>query len=85
MQHRRFRKHDHYGVGEPLNETDPWGHGIQVKANYFMFVSNLASKDAAKTASHQRELQRRLDQPMLLYFSKEFNSSVLNSTSLATS
>jgi hypothetical protein len=28
MQHRRFRKHDHYGVNDALNDTDEWGRGI---------------------------------------------------------
>lgn len=36
MQHRRFRKHDHYGVNDALNDTDEWGRGIQVKSNYWM-------------------------------------------------
>lgn len=58
MQHRRFKKMDNYGVNEPLNELDPKGRGIQVKATYWMQISDAYGKFQNST---QRSNQRDQD------------------------
>jgi len=56
MQQRRFKKWDHYGVFEPLNDLDEWGSGIQVPASYYMQFSNSKSSEPVKMKSKQREI-----------------------------
>lgn len=68
MQNRRFKIHDHYGVVQPLNDLDEWGRGIQVTNTYKMLITNLA----VNSSSHQREIQRKQDQPLLTYFSQDY-------------
>lgn len=74
MQQRRFKKFDHYGVDEPLNDLDKWGRGIQVPANYYMFINDKA-KTTNRRAYHskQRDLQRRIDQPLTFHYSAEWS------------
>lgn len=70
MQHRRFKKMDNYGVNEPLNELDTKGRGIQVKATYWMQISDAYGKFQNST---QRSNQRDQDQPLLIYYSKNYS------------
>ena len=57
MQHRRFKKFDHYGVDEPLNDLDLNGRGIQVPVNYYMFINDKKSQENKRAYhSKQREL-----------------------------
>jgi hypothetical protein len=70
MQHRRFRKKDNYGVNEPLNELDSKGRGIQVKATYWMQISDAYGKFQNST---QRANQRDQEQPLVIYYSKNYS------------
>ena len=69
MQNRRFKKFDHYGVDEALNDLDVWGRGIQVPVNYYMFINDKAKNESVKAYfSKQRSMQRRIGvQPRLTY------------------
>lgn len=66
MQQRRGRKYDHYGVFEPLNDLDEWGKGIQVPASYYMLIEDKASP------ANQRQVQKKLEQPLLFFYSHDF-------------
>lgn len=66
MQQRRGKRHDHYGVFEPLNDLDEWGRGIQVSASYYMLIEDKNS------LSSQRAVQKRLEQPLLFFYSHDF-------------
>lgn len=66
MQHRRGKKFDHYGVFEPANELDQWGRGVQVPASYYMLIESEESR------AHQREVQKKLEQPLLFFYSHDF-------------
>lgn len=84
MQHRRFKEWDHYGVFEPLNDLDEWGRGIQVPAEYYMMINDLKSKNPKARKSNQRALQRKLEQPLLSFFSHDFSrNTTFNSSSLS--
>ena len=85
MQHRRFKKFDHYGVDEPLNDQDKWGRGIQVPVTYYMFINDKA-KESNKRAYHskQRELQRRIDQPLQMFYTNEWEINEENNSTLAS-
>jgi len=67
MQHRRFRRKDNYGVNEYLNDLDKYGKGVQVQSTYYMQLTDV--KNETSTNSSQRALQRKIDQPMLVYYS----------------
>ena len=83
MQHRRFKEWDHYGVFEPLNDLDEWGRGIQVPAEYYMMINDLNSKNPRARKSSQRSLQRKLEQPLLYFYSHNFSrNQTFNSSSL---
>ena len=69
MQHRRFRKKDNYGVNEPLNELDSKGRGIQIKATYWMQISDAYGKFQNST---QRANQRDQEQPLIVYYAKNY-------------
>ena len=66
MQHRRGKKFDTYGVFEPVNDLDQWGTGVQIPASYYMLIEDKASP------ANQRAVQKRLDQPLLTFFSHDF-------------
>ena len=76
MQNRRMRKHDHYGVQDALNDTDEWGRGIQVKSNYWLQFSNAAQNGTVAGHSRQREFQKQLDLPFLIYYSHDYSLNI---------
>ena len=43
-----------------------------MKANYYMQFTNIAKNNSKASKSFQREQQRNLDMPVLLYFSHDF-------------
>jgi hypothetical protein len=51
MQHRRFKKHDTYGLEEPVNDLDIFGKGIQVPATYYLIFTNRASHNERASVS----------------------------------
>ena len=53
MQNRRLLYDDWRGVGEPLNETNKEGVGIEVDATYYMTIADLSVGDV----SNQRRIQ----------------------------
>jgi len=67
MQHRRFRRKDNYGVNEYLNDLDKFGKGVQIQSTYYMQLTDV--KNSTSLNSTQRALQRKIDQPMLVYYS----------------
>lgn len=69
MQQRRGKKFDHYGVFEPINDLDKWGRGIQVPASYYMLIEDKASP------ANQRQVQKKLEQPLLLFYSHDFKQN----------
>ena len=84
MQTRRFNTWDQYGVFEPLNDLDEWGRGIQVAANYYMLITDRKSSNPKARQSSQRSLQRRLEQPLLYFFSHKFTQDAsFNKSTLA--
>jgi hypothetical protein len=76
MQNRRMRKHDHFGVMDALNDTDEWGRGIQVKTNYWLQFTNAAQNGTVAGHSRQREFQKQLDQPLLIYYSHDYDLTI---------
>jgi len=72
MQHRRMKKWDKYGVDEALNDVDQWGKGIQVPVSYFMFFNDKKNENPKAFHSKQRAHQRRIDQPLTVFYSKEW-------------
>jgi hypothetical protein len=83
MQHRRFKKFDHYGVDEPLNDLDKWGRGIQVPVTYYMLINDKAKESKRASHSKQREIQRRIDQPLQLFYTNEWEVKEDNNSTLA--
>jgi len=71
MQHRRFKNSDYYGVFEPDNDLDQWGRGIQVLSSYFMMIHNYDKNGT----SRQREVQRKIDQPLLEFYTRDYKLS----------
>ena len=67
MHNRRINGHDAYGVTEHLDEVDQEKRGQQIKGSYYMQIF-----DRNRTASQQREMQRKLEQPILVSYSKDF-------------
>jgi hypothetical protein len=72
MQHRRMKKWDKYGVDEALNDVDLWGKGIQVPVSYFMFFNDKKNENPKAFHSKQRAHQRRIDQPLTVFYAKEW-------------
>lgn len=68
MQHRRFKKSDYYGVFEPDNDLDKWGRGIQVLSSYYMMLHDHNKNGSSK----QREIQKKIDQPFLTFYAKDY-------------
>lgn len=73
MQNRRHVSYDHYGLREPLNDLDEWGKGIQVPSTYYMIISD-------NQTSSQREVQRRIDQPITMFYTQNYTIEKQNST-----
>jgi hypothetical protein len=61
--------HDKYGIGEPVNDLDANGKGIESKATYLMQIFDLE-----KGHSIQRSLQHRRETPMIVHYSKDFHA-----------
>jgi len=67
MQNRRHNGFDNYGLFAPLNDKDSSKRGIQIKATYQMQIFR-----SSNTTSSQRKMQRIIDQPLLVSYSKDF-------------
>jgi len=65
MQNRRLLHDDWRGVGEPLDETNRNGQGIQVNTRYYVQLF-----DYTKTASTQRQVQLTIDEPVAFFVAK---------------
>lgn len=76
MQNRRLLHDDGRGVGEALNETNESGWGIQVNTRYFVQLF-----DYTKTASKQREMQLKIDEPIAFFVAKAESDTVSECTS----
>jgi len=59
MQNRRVYALDQKGVNEWLNERDESGHGIRVKATYYVELL-----DESKARSKQRLVQHKVNDPI---------------------
>ena len=70
MQNRRIDGWDGYGVLDLLDDLDDKNRSLQVQANYFMEISNFKGGPAP---SLQRAQQKSMEQPVLVYYSKDFN------------
>jgi len=69
-------------VFEPLNDLDEEGNGIQVPASYYMHISNTKSNNPRVLKSQQREIQRKIDQPLLYFYAKDFEMNSTTNSSL---
>jgi hypothetical protein len=58
MQQRRIPADDGRGMGEFVNETDKYGHGIRVPATYYVQIF-----DRENEASVQRLIQQKVENP----------------------
>jgi len=67
MQNRRHNGFDDYGLFSALNDKDSNNRGIQIKATYQMQIFRTSN-----TTSSQRKMQRTIDQPLLVSYSKDF-------------
>jgi hypothetical protein len=68
MQQRRQYHYGDYGTHEYLNDLDGLdGKGLQIAASYYMLVED------SKSPSLQRQVQKRLEQPLPKYYSHNFN------------
>ncbi|TNV84803.1 hypothetical protein FGO68_gene7787 [Halteria grandinella] len=67
MHHRRLFFDDWRGVGEPLNETDEYGNGIQVTTTYYVQLFNRSAE-----SSIQRAWQNREDDPLAYFYNFNF-------------
>ena len=72
--HQRRAKRDKKNVFAPngLNELDKNGRGVQVSTTYHLQISDVTNQYNVEKRSEQRPLQRRLDQPLLKYFSMDY-------------
>lgn len=68
IQARREFGDDLRGEAIPLNETDKNGHGIRIKATYYLEVSGL-------TDSRQRQVQQKTDNPLQVFFALNLKSA----------
>lgn len=67
MHQRRYRRsNSSLDKTDGLNDMDGQGRGLQIKENYYMQISTVGK-------SKQRELQRQIDQPLLLHYSQGHN------------
>ena len=67
MHHRRLQFDDWRGVGEPLNETDEYGNGIQVTSVYYLHLFN-----SSVETSQQRPWQLFQDDPVQYFYNFNF-------------
>ena len=74
MQNRRLLHDDGRGVGEPLNEVNSDGEGIQVNTRYFVQLF-----DYSATASKQREMQLQIDEPVAFFVAKAESDALTES------
>lgn len=77
MQNRRLLHDDGRGVGEALNETNESGWGIQVNTRYFVQLF-----DYTQTASKQREMQLKIDEPIAFFVAKADSDALSAPTSV---
>ena len=70
IQNRRIDGWDGYGVLDVLNDRDAQNRSLVVQANYFMEISQIKG---AAAPSHQRAQQKSMEQPVLVYYSKDFH------------
>ena len=63
MQNRRIPADDSRGMGEPVNETDAFGHGIRVPATYYVQLF-----DTKVERSVQRLVQQKIEEPAQYFF-----------------
>ncbi len=70
MQNRRLFFDDSRGVEEPLDETDKYGNGITVSANYRLLVTDI-DFEVAQT----RNLQLAIDEPIQYFFALKWNTT----------
>lgn len=68
LQHRREFEDDGRGEGDELNELDKNGHGIRVKATYYLDISSIND-------SRQRQVQQKTDNPLQQFFSLKLEST----------
>jgi len=68
MQNRRHNGFDNYGIPKPLNDEDSKQRGVQIKATYQMQIFRTKKGDH----SAQRKMQRMIDQPLVVSYSKDF-------------
>jgi hypothetical protein len=85
MHHRRYKQaNESKSTNDPLNDLEGSGKGLQVKATYYMQVANVAGRDAQPVESAQRRLQRQTDQPLLFYYSQDYELPASFNSNLTT-
>ena len=67
---------DGRGVSQALNETNTDGWGIQVNTRYFVQLF-----DYTKTASKQREMQLKIDEPIAVFVAQAESDSLTENAS----
>lgn len=68
MHQRRQYQNSSYGAHAYLNDLDgQGGKGLQIAASYYMLVED------SRTVSLQRPTQKRLEQPLLKFYSHDFS------------
>lgn len=68
---------DGRGVGEPLDEKNADGEGIQVNTRYFVQLF-----DYTKTASKQRQVQLLIDEPISFFVAQADSDTVTEGMSI---
>jgi hypothetical protein len=83
MMQRRHKTWDTYGLIEPLNDLDQWGRGVMTPASYYMLVHDTKTNNAKAGQAQQRSVQRKLEQPLLFFYSHSFEKiPTFNATSV---
>ncbi len=77
MQNRRVFFDDSRGVEEPLDETDKYGNGITVSANYKLLITDI-DFGVAQT----RNLQLSIDEPLQYFFALKWNTTQKKSANI---
>lgn len=77
MQNRRLLHDDWRGVGEPLDETNKLGQGIQVNTRYYVQLF-----DYTKVASKQRQVQLMIDEPIAFFVAQAVSDTLSEATTL---